>query len=92
MLPVHRRIFLCEGETDAITVISTGVERPGESLVLALVSATVYPNPEPFRGKEIVLVPDLDHAGERCAQALAKRLSPHAKSIEYVDLREVTGA
>jgi hypothetical protein len=88
----HHTVYLNEGETDAITVVSTGVEIQGETLVLALPGATAYPNPAPFVGKRIIVVPDLDKAGARCAEELQRRFHGIAKSIEIVDLREVTSA
>jgi hypothetical protein len=81
LLSCHRTIFLTEGETDALTLISAGAEDTETSLVLALPSATSYPDPEPFRDRRIVLVPDLDQAGEQCARELYRRLSPIASFV-----------
>jgi hypothetical protein len=85
LLHSHRTIYICEGETDAITLASAGAEKPGVTLVIALASGTSYPDPAPFAGKRIIIVPDLDQAGERCAQALRARLSMAAESVERAD-------
>jgi len=88
----HHTVYMTEGETDAITVVSMGVEIPGETLVLALAAAQVYPSAPAFADKRIIVVPDLDEAGTRSAEELQRRFRGIAKSIEFADLREVTSA
>jgi CHC2 zinc finger len=88
----HHTVYMTEGETDGITLVSMGVEIPGETLVLALAAAQVYPDASPFADKRIIVVPDLDKAGTRSAEELQRRFCGIAKSIEFADLREVTSA
>jgi hypothetical protein len=88
MLPSHNTVYITEGEIDALTLISSGYDIPGEASVVALASATVLPDPRPFAGKEIVIIPDADEAGRRCATKLKSRLLPVTKSVCVVDLTE----
>jgi hypothetical protein len=88
MIPSHRTVYITEGEIDALTLTSRGYETPGEAIVVALSSATVLPDAQPFAGKEVVMIPDGDEAGRRCATELMSRLLPIAKSVCVVDLRQ----
>ena len=65
-----RAVIVTEGETDAIGLVSIGAEADGETLVVALPSAAASFDPEPFRGLDVVLVPDADEAGARCLERL----------------------
>jgi DNA primase len=89
LLQSHRVIYITEGETDALTLLSFGIEEPGHSLVLALAGAQMMPKPEPLEGKDIVIVPDPDQAGKRAEKKLRELLQPLAGSITTVLLREV---
>jgi hypothetical protein len=91
LLPSHHTVFITEGETDCLSVISLGVELAGEVLVVALASASILPRPEPFAGRNLILIPDADKAGEGCVQKLSRALSPVAASLKVADLSpEVT--
>jgi DNA primase len=80
MLRSHKKVYFNEGETDVITLVSAGFEKLG-CIVLGLSSSTGYPQTDPFRQKQIVIVPDYDLAGERCAKELMSRLGGVAASV-----------
>jgi len=80
-------VFLCEGETDAITLIDAGIEREEKTLAVALPSATTF-NPEwaqLFRAKDVVLVFDGDQAGETATARVTGFLRPAARSLSHLD-------
>lgn len=81
----HRLVVFAEGETDAISLICAGYESDQKTLVLGLPSATSLPNPEPFKGREILIFPDRDAAGTKSANALAALLYPVAVHVRIVD-------
>lgn len=89
LLRSTRRVYIVEGETDCLTFLSGGGEHSGQSLAVALSCADIMPNPLPFSGKEIVIVPDPDEAGEKSAQKLRELLRPVSRSIAIVNLEEV---
>lgn len=80
----HRVVCITEGETDALTLLSLGIEQPGQSLVLALSGAQILPKPEPFQGLDIAIGPDPDPAGQRAGKNLRALLNPFARSIRTV--------
>jgi DNA primase len=85
----HRKIYITEGESDALTLISLEAEIPGESLVVALASAGMMPKREPFAGRDIVIVPDPDQAGEAAENKLRALLQPVARSILTIPIQKV---
>jgi hypothetical protein len=88
LLKSHRTVYFAEGEIDGLTLISQGYDIPSEALVVALPAAKILPAPEPFAGKEIVIVSDADEAGSGCAAKLKPLLLPIAKSVTVVNLAE----
>jgi 5S rRNA maturation endonuclease (ribonuclease M5) len=86
LLPSHHTVFITEGETDCLSVISLGIELAGEVLAVALASASSLPRPEPFTARNVILVPDRDKAGEGCVQKLSRVLGPVVESIKVADL------
>jgi twinkle protein len=74
-------IYLCEGETDAITLIDAGLESDGQMLAVALPSASTFSKrwATLFSGKEVVLAFDADSAG-RDATRVAIPPSTRCKS------------
>ena len=89
LLRSGRIIYVSEGESDALTLLSSGVEQQGESLVAALASAQIMPKAEPFKGRDIVIVPDPDSAGVQAERKLRSRLQPLTRSIVTVSIQEV---
>ena len=85
----HSRVFITEGESDCLTGISMGLERDGVSLVLGLAGANVLPKPEPFRGRQIVIIPDPDEEGRKSASKLQAILEPVARRIVTVNLEKL---
>lgn len=79
-------VYVCEGETDALTAISLGLEQSGDALVVGLPSASACLEPAPFQGKDIVLMVDPDPAGKRCAHKVRSLLGPVAASITSIGL------
>jgi 5S rRNA maturation endonuclease (ribonuclease M5) len=84
-------VFVCEGETDAITLIDSGLEEDGETLVLALPSASFHIDrwAALFAGKKVVIATDSDEAGTTAAGHLAAVLKQHAKSIGRLELERI---
>jgi hypothetical protein len=85
----HHRIYITEGETDAITLLGIGVEDPGDCLVLGLPGNTAYPESASFHGKNIILIPDPDLAGQNTASVLTQRLKPVAASIVTINIADI---
>ncbi len=86
LMDCHRTVYLAEGETDAITLLSCGLEAFGKSLVLAISGTSNLPAPEPFTGRNMVLCLDADQSGREAVPKLLERLGPLAASIRVVDL------
>ena len=82
----HHAVYITEGETDALSVLSTGVEETGGHLVMALAGASMMPKPEPFKGRRVVIIPDPDPAGEKSETTLRHLLKPFARSISTFHL------
>ena len=90
LLDSHRKIYLAEGEIDVLSLLSiTGIERCCESLVLALPSATGIPESDPFAGREVILIPDTDKAGQSCAERLARRLAGVSGTSKIINIRRL---
>jgi hypothetical protein len=84
----HRTLYITEGETDALALLSLGVEDHDEHcLVVGLPGATTLPKPEPFSGLEVIILPDTDGPGQASARKLAELLSASARvSISNLNL------
>jgi hypothetical protein len=80
----HTRIIITEGETDAIALISAGVEAGGSTLVVALPGASSRFDPKPFAGRNIVYYPDRDEAGAKAAERIKTLFSGVAASLRIV--------
>jgi DNA primase len=91
LLKSHHVVYFTEGEPDALSLIAQGYDVPGDSLVVGLASADTLPNSEPFAGKDLVLIPDTDDAGRRCAERFRTIFSPVARSVAVVDLIQSEG-
>jgi hypothetical protein len=92
LIPQAETIYLCEGETDAITLIDRGIEDDGETVAVGVQGATL--NIEPwaflFTDKFVVIAMDDDDAGWKADASIDRILSGTAKSIKHFwSLKEV---
>lgn len=81
-----QRVYVTEGESDAISLVDAGVETGG-AYVVALPSATTF-KPEwaqLFAGKETVLCLDDDDAGQKATARTASALQGHARSVSTLN-------
>jgi hypothetical protein len=85
LISTAETIYLCEGETDAITLIDKGIEDDGKTIAVGVQGATL--NIEPwaflFAGKHVVIAMDDDEAGWRADEKIERNLSGIAKSITH---------
>jgi hypothetical protein len=85
LIPEAETIYLCEGETDAISLIDRGIEDDGETAAVGVQGATL--NIEPwaflFTGKHVVIAMDDDEAGWRADANIDRILSTVAASVEH---------
>ena len=80
-------IYLCEGETDCISLIDAGVEEDGRSRAIALPSATTF-RPEwaqLFRGKDVILALDGDKAGQEATATISGHLQPVVNKLRQIN-------
>jgi len=73
-------VYLCEGETDAITLIDAGYETDSRVNVAALPDAkfTIDPFVSLFAGKQVIIATDWDEAGEGAATKIHEALKEAA--------------
>jgi hypothetical protein len=83
-----RTLFVCEGETDAITLIDSGLEEDRGTLVVALPSASFHIDrwASLFAGKRVIIATDADEAGMAAANHLVEALNQSARSLGRLDL------
>jgi P4 family phage/plasmid primase-like protien len=84
--PSTRKVYLTEGETDALALLTIpDIDRLNcHSLVVANPSATTFPDPKPFKGRELVIVPDNDEPGQKRASKLIEQFKSDASIIKIV--------
>lgn len=84
-------IIVCEGETDAIALINTGLEDDSKYAVIALPSATTIPKDlaDLLKGKHVTLAMDNDQAGKNALYKLDELLSPVCASVSAINYGEV---
>jgi hypothetical protein len=84
ILPTTRKVYVTEGETDAITLIDAGAEKEGDCLVVALPSASTIPGDaaETLAGRDIVLCLDHDKAGLEATKKMEAALSGKVRSLK----------
>jgi len=83
-------VYLCEGETDAISLIDGGIEREPKTVTVAAPSATGF-NPEwaqLFAGKDVILAFDADDAGRNATTIVARSLRPFVRKLSQVAWEE----
>jgi 5S rRNA maturation endonuclease (ribonuclease M5) len=81
-------VYICEGETDAITLVDSGLEEDRDTAVIALPSASFHIDrwASLFVGKNVVIATDADEAGVKAAEQLARTLGPVTASLERLEL------
>jgi hypothetical protein len=81
-------VFITEGETDAVSLIDSGLEEDAQTLVVALPSASfsIEPWASLLADKKVIIATDCDEAGERAAERLFKVLGRFARSLEHFPL------
>lgn len=79
--------YICEGETDAISLIDARFEKDGETVVVAIPSATTFKDEWAvlFKDKEVILALDCDAAGLRATTKIAGLLGPVVGSLKQLD-------
>ncbi|HKB89433.1 MAG TPA: CHC2 zinc finger domain-containing protein [Opitutaceae bacterium] len=85
-----KTVYISEGETDGITLIDSGLEEDGETLVAALPSASFYLDrwAPLFAGKKVIIATDSDEAGEVATKRLVAALKKSASSLERLEFKE----
>src|SRR5205823_6624891 len=81
------KIFLCEGETDAIALLDAGAEKNDPAkLVVAVPSASTFNEKwaRLFTGKDVLLCFDNDAAGNAAVDRVGKFLQGHARTIRAI--------
>jgi hypothetical protein len=91
---IDTSIYLCEGETDAISLIDAGLESDGRTIAVALPSATTFNERWAafFAGREVVLVFDADRAGEQANIRVSRLLQPQVASLKQINWEGVERA
>jgi twinkle protein len=82
-------IYLCEGETDAISLIDAGLESDGRTVAVALPSATTFNErwADLFLGKDVILAFDADKAGQEATHRVSRLLRQHGASLKQLNWR-----
>jgi len=77
------RIYLSEGEPDAIAMLCSGVEEAGKTSVIAMPSATSFDTGwgQLFAGKTVVFGSHKDSAGDSATSKIIRGLAPYTKQI-----------
>ena len=87
-------VYLCEGETDAISLIDAGLESDGQTIAVALPSASTFNErwATLFAGKEVVLALDADRPGQQASLRVSQFLQPHVASLKQLNWKGVQRA
>lgn len=90
-LPNAKKVYLTEGEPDAITLIDLVVELDKGVEVVAAPSASTFHNDwvKLFKGKDVTLCFDADEAGRKGSARVGALLSLTASSVSELMLKEV---
>ena len=84
ILKTTRKVYVTEGETDAITLIDAGAETEADCLVVALPSSSTLP-PDmvaTLAGRDIVLCLDQDNAGLEATKKMEALLSGKVRTLK----------
>ena len=90
-LLISDTVYLCEGETDAISLIDAGLEDQHATGVVAIPSASGFDARwvQSFRSKEVILVLDADKAGTEATAKISSLLRGCVRSLKQLDWRAV---
>ena len=82
-----RKVYLTEGESDAISLVDAGVEAEPGTFVIAAPCAgfNLAPLASLFIDKKVVLVPDPDEAGLKAGHKWVHILEPCAAHLSYLN-------
>lgn len=85
----HNDIFLFEGETDTLLALQEGLPA-----ITVTSGARTWREEmaKQFAGKQVVVVPDMDKAGQAGAEKRAAALARHAETVKIIPLPGLTGA
>lgn len=79
MSPETRTVYLCEGESDCLSLVGIGLEEDGTSLCVASPGTSFSAAWAPlFAGKDVVICFDKDTAGKAATDRVAGLLHGHA--------------
>jgi hypothetical protein len=86
-----KQVFVTEGETDAISLIDSGIEKNAARVVVAIPGASSFQEHwgEMFTGTDVVLCMDNDAAGARATEDVAGMVGPYANSLSTFSFEEV---
>jgi hypothetical protein len=86
-IDIATTIYLCEGETDAISLIDAGLEANEGTLAVALPSASTFNDrwARLFAGREVILAFDADKAGHEATLRVSQFLQSHVASLKQLD-------
>jgi len=82
-----RRVFITEGETDAISLVDAGAENDSSVAVVAIPGASCW-RPEwnaLFTAREVLVMTDADAAGEKAAAKILSELASHASRVARIN-------
>jgi DNA primase len=84
-------VFICEGETDCISLVDKDIEEDGSMAVIALPSASTIPSdlPKLVQGRHVTLCMDDDDAGAIATAKLADLLEDVCASVQTFNFAEV---
>jgi hypothetical protein len=93
-IDIATTIYLCEGETDAISLIDAGLESDGRTIAVAIPSATTFNERWAilFAGREVVLAFDADGPGQQASLLVSRLVRPHVASLKQLNWKGVRRA
>ena len=82
-LPDVRRVFICEGETDCMSLLDVGVESGADVAVVAIPGASCWRQEwnALFAGRDVLVATDADSAGEKAAGRIMSELAGTAARV-----------
>jgi hypothetical protein len=90
--PHTKKVFITEGETDAITLIDQDpLFDNDESVVVAIPGANSWRDEwsKLFDDRAVFLIPDNDTAGQQCMEKVASSICTHAKSVRKLNWEDL---